>query len=592
MESGRVSRSGTFMVAALLWIGAWLISDTLRAQDAAASRILANPSLEDAVLDADGYVTGLRLSRFYELEYFGKLDVFPRLSQLVIIYSGDIVDETLSGCGLLENLTSLTLAGASDLSERGLDMLKYLPRLAELYLSDTYMLNSPTPLANLRSLKRLILKNTYFTWQLLANENLATQLGVEELVLHGPNQVKPGDWPILARLPELRTIQLIDNTEVTDQDLAAFATASNLRRIVLRNCPKVTGEFLKKLETIPLEELTIWSSRLQFDHLDSVGRFGNLKRLNLKSTATRRRSTNERNTSEPNWLARLSQLEDLEIDSRIFEPAWLRLLQANPRLRRLSLKFSRGPKQDEFESPWLADLPDIEALRLVGVKPLPASWFSPIHQGRSRLKELVLEACQLDEDAIVALSRCSTIERLGLINCGLSDAAAARLVALENLTALDLMGNSELTDATIVQLAQLSRLKRLRLTGCKNITGSGFAAFAVDHPLETAVLKENNGITPDGLSALLQLQQLTEVEFHHDKLNRDHLQVLKMSRPIAKLDVEPRDRLDSLAFWELCEVHPGFGRPFRVPDWDIYFESSSAFAARLPDFWDSERLSD
>lgn len=579
MGSGTVNCQGFFLVAVMLWICGGLGDGGLRAQDAA-SRILALPSVEDAVLDAEGYVTGLRLSRFYEIDYFGELEVFPRLSQLTITYSGDVFDEKLSGCGLLENLSSLTLVGASDLSGPGLDMLKYLPKLEELYLSETYMLNSPAPLANLRSLKRLILKNTYFTWQLLANEKLASQIGVEELVLQGFNQVKPADWQFFAKLPELRTLQLIDNDEITDDDLAAFATASKLRAIVLRNCPKITGEFLDKLENIPLEDLTIWSSRLPYEHLDSVGSFANLKRLNLKSTATRRRSANDQNTSEPNWLARLSRLEELEIDSRFFEPSWLRLLQANPQLRRLSLKFSRGPKQDEVELPWLADLPLVEVLRLAGVKPLPASWFTPVQQGQGRLQELVLEACQLDEEAIVALSRCSSIERLGLINCGLTDAAAARLVALENLTVLDLMGNSELTDATLVQLAQLPRLKRLRITGCKNISGSGFAAFALDHPLETAVLKENNGITPAGLAALLQLQQLNEVEFHHDKLNREHLQVLKDSRPIAKLDVEPRDRLDSLAFWELCEIHSGLGRQFRRPAWEIYFESSSGFGRR------------
>ncbi|MBX3418976.1 MAG: hypothetical protein KF851_15335 [Pirellulaceae bacterium] len=539
--------------------------------------------------DSEGYLVKLWMPQFRGINFFGQLSDFERLKNLEVEYSGHIYNYSLNGVGLLKNLESLRLRYADEIDHESLLALQTLPKLKELSLSHTYALNEISAFVDFASLKRLQLEVTNFNWGSLAERDAQKRMPIEELRFIGTNNIKHSDWEIIAQFPKLRVLTLVDDQELADVALKTLAIATGLKSLHIVNCNSVTGEFLQNFTNSSLEELTLVSSKARPEVLDQIAEIDTLRRLKLKFGVVGRRQRSEEGVAPSSKLGRLTKLEELDIDSTQFGLGVVAPLSETSNLRTLSFKFYRGISASERQVDWLGSFPKLEALRLSGAKPFPALWLKSFQHPHSSIQELILENCQLDDEAIEQLSNCHSLRRLALVNCGMTSGRLEKVTKLSSLNVLDLQNNPDISDDGLKQIAKFPELKRLRLSGCKLMTGSGFEEFDVDHPLETIAMIRMNSMTPAGLELLLKLKNLREFSFHSEKITREHFLTLRCTPDLEVVQMEPKQDLDSVFSWELDEIQPEINRGVKVINWNQYF---SLLSDSLSEVRESEAMDD
>lgn len=89
----------------------------------------------------------------------------------------------------------------------------------------------------------------------------------------------------------------------------------------------------------------------------------------------------------------------------------------------------------------------------------------------------------------------------------MADAVLERLSRLDFLTALDIEGARQVTDAGLQHLARMPQLERLNLTGC-NISDTGLAVLRGLHELREFSLYHHHGVSDVGLANLQNCERL------------------------------------------------------------------------------------
>lgn len=143
---------------------------------------------------------------------------------------------------------------------------------------------------------------------------------------------------------------------------------------------------------------------------------------------------------------------------------------------------------------------------------LGKSWAKPLYRidpAHNRLE--VQRPLDGDEwDAIVAAMADSKIRSLDAAG-QMTDAALARIAALDHVTGLQLAGSRRLTDTGLRELARLPRLQQLNLSGC-SFTDRGLEILRQLPELRTFELHWHQAVSDAGLAHLAACEQLERVD--------------------------------------------------------------------------------
>jgi hypothetical protein len=501
-------------------------------------------------------VISIEFKQFTGVSSFGELSLFDQLETIDIEYSGQIQNHTLSGIGLLPNLKKLKLRYADEITNDALAVLQYVPNLEELLLTNAHKVTDLGPLSKCAKLKRLTLEFTNINWASLIGNDLTSQMPIEELTISGDTKFAESDFEVLAAFPKLRRVTFSESSQLTDGYLNKLAKSSSLRSIMIDKCNQVTGSFLKAFDQRPLDELKVNSTGFKLESINEYKNISQLVKLSLKTGFVGRKPKSEIPGQSPySWVAQLSNLEELEIDSRQFAVEELISLTNSKRLRHLNVVLPRNSTIGVESASWISNWPNLEAFRLSGGKAIPAEW-TRLLMANPKLEELILEKCEFRDDAILSIFDSRSLKRLGLISCNLTDAQLARLPQLSDLETLDLLNNAALSDATIESIASCPKLKHLRISAAKGITGSGFQKFPAKASLETLILFRLNSFTPKALEAVVQLKNLKEFSFYSEGITKEHFEALKFAGSLETVIMEPQDKLDEIFRWQLSEFRP------------------------------------
>lgn len=166
-----------------------------------------------------------------------------RLEQLAI------TDPALNHLATLENLKSLSLEGSEGIDGSGFDSLSGLTALGEVNLMGTGVL--PDHAGNLQALSHVpvIRLDSQLVNDEVA-EVLGTLSGLERLSLYKSSITDAGLVP-LARLEQLRRLELSECSQLTSAGLEAFQSHPSLAELDLSGCRKVGNECVSHLATIP-----------------------------------------------------------------------------------------------------------------------------------------------------------------------------------------------------------------------------------------------------------------------------------------------------------------------------------------------------
>ncbi|MEQ1906021.1 MAG: hypothetical protein ABL888_17660 [Pirellulaceae bacterium] len=510
-------------------------------------RITYNPS---------GQVIAIEFKQFTGVSSFGELCLFDKLDTIDVEYAGQIQNHTLSGIGLLQNLKKLKLRYADEITSDAMAVLQYVPNLEELLLTNARQVTNLGPLNNCARLKRVTLEFTNIDWSTLLKDDLASRMPIEELTISGDSKLAESDFEVLAAFPKLKKVTILESSQLTDGHLSKLAQSSSLRTIMIEKCNQVTGSFLKAFDQHPLDEMKVNSTGFKLESINEYKNIGRLVKLSLKTGFVGRKPKSEILGQSPySWVSQLSNLEELEIDSRQFAVEELVSLTNSKRLRHLNVVLPRNSTIGVDSANWISNWPNLEALRLSGGKAIPTEW-TRLLMVNPKLEELILEKCEFKDDAILSIFDSRSLKRLGFISCNLTDGQLARLPQLKDLETVDLLNNSALTDAAVESIASCPKLKHLRISAAKGITGSGFQKFPADAPLETLMLIRLNTFTPMALETVLQLKNLKEFSFFSDGITKEHFEALKYAGSLETVIMEPQDKLDEIFRWQLSELRP------------------------------------
>jgi hypothetical protein len=127
-----------------------------------------------------------------------------------------------------------------------------------------------------------------------------------------------------------------------------------------------------------------------------------------------------------------------------------------------------------------------------------------------KLRSLHLSHASITDDGLRTLWKSKTLEELELAGCKISDRGASILANYSNLRTLDLRANA-LTDASVESLARLPKLESLDLSANK-ITNAGLKTLEQFPQLQCLGLEDNKKITVRGLMQLAHLKHLKRLE--------------------------------------------------------------------------------
>jgi hypothetical protein len=121
----------------------------------------------------------------------------------------------------------------------------------------------------------------------------------------------------------------------------------------------------------------------------------------------------------------------------------------------------------------LSQFPPIGGIHIADARSCTAKGYAAL-KNLPRLHKLVVEHTVLSPSSLTAITQCSQLRYLSLIDAGLTDGSLAPLKALAHLEHLNLSQNPKITDAGLKTIATMERLRSLHLAHCK-ITDKGLA---------------------------------------------------------------------------------------------------------------------
>ena len=226
-----------------------------------------------------GQVTSVTIDYVPRVFVIGDLEVFPHLEELRINYTGRFYDRHMSGIARLKKLKKLSVRSCDELTEATLDVLRYLPDLRELSLTEVDGIFSLEPLALCKSLTTLTFSsNGHFDF--LGLDCLRDMSQLKKLDLSYNKTLEDKHLRHLAHCGSLESLNLKGCLEVTDDGLSVLDSMTKLKTLNLARCKRVQGAFLENLSST-IRELTLSGCDLDDANAASFVRFDRLENLHL-----------------------------------------------------------------------------------------------------------------------------------------------------------------------------------------------------------------------------------------------------------------------------------------------------------------------
>ncbi len=208
--------------------------------------------------------------------------------------------------------------------------------------------------------------------------------------------------------------------------------------------------------------------------------------------------------------------------------AWLKSLDTRP---------ESAQKQPRFPSLTVEDLKTLKEIRLGGHR---ASDGKHVFIAAAEFKNLAglpaLEKCNLVEidgltdEALVHVSKLTTITELNLGDAGVTNAGMPLIAKLKGLRRLDLGWTKDVGDASMPVLAKLPKLESLGLGGTK-ITDAGLPVLAAFPALKELALP-GTAVTDKGLQSLAGCKNLATLTLNKKmKVTQAGIDRLKKALP-------------------------------------------------------------
>jgi hypothetical protein len=289
-------------------------------------------------------------------------------------------------------------------------------------------------------------------------------------------ELEEGSLKQLARLRNLRHLQLQRNPGLADATLAELAALPRLERLDLE-CRKVTGQGLKRLAAAK----------------------------ELRALVLERIDVTDEDLKE---LAKFPKLEELTLflDGRVTD-AGVRELGQLKRLRALRFGF---PQLTDEGVGHLTKLQGLESLSLFG--PLIGDRGMKEVARLENLRRLEIFNTQVTDAGLKELSGLRNLRWIGLSGAELiTDGGIKELTVHKGLQVIELVGaRDKITDAALKDLARLKELKTIEIYGGRLVTDAGLKEL-IGLPKLTSLVMSDTAITDAGVKELLTSRADLEV---------------------------------------------------------------------------------
>jgi Leucine-rich repeat (LRR) protein len=373
---------------------------------------------------------------------------------------------------------------------------------------------------------------------------------------------------------------------VGDEQLEGLPAMPKLQSIEIACTVSVTSEGLKQLKRFPrLASVTLQGSITPKADLSTLAEIPSLRHIHLariwvtgKPPSRSIRAFDQLpGDEEIARLARIPQLESLQIDQGRFTSASLEQLKSLSKLKSLKLdaniddaglvevaqlqslesltmNFDNGKiSPSALES--LEQLTQLKSLHIQGAATSKTVW--PRLASLKNLESLTLLPTLEDDAGVEAFAKHPKLKELHLLGSQLTDAGAAALAKLPPLVALT-VGSHQITDDGLKHIAALKSLRSLRLGG-KQLTDAGLKHLVALKDIETlsvrsvkitnaavATLREmprlrnlalrEAAITDEAIDGLSSMKQLVSLELVSSQITNEGALRLHQALPNTKID--------------------------------------------------------
>jgi Leucine-rich repeat (LRR) protein len=348
------------------------------------------------------------------------------------------------------------------------------------------------------------------------NVKLASGKVSEIVILDGSN-VTDADIEAIAKLVELKKLQILNCRVLNDEMVTKLGTLKELTSLALTNTvindasvefivkafPKLTELDLSSNTNVSTNAMKALAELTGLKSLTLVqNRFNELSTRKLKAL-TELRSLDLRGNMEAgnmtlDVVGSLPNLTSFKHRSSAVTDDGMEKLAANPNIENLLIQDFMITGQSGQHLAKLTKLKQLEVFRCLGFDSQGVLGLKGLGLDRLTLRDL----SAVDDQAMELFSDLPKLKRLYLHELeSVSDEGLKNLAALKSLELLDVWSISNLTDATVDVIATLPNLRELslRTTG---ITDGAIDKILAMPNLQILTLKENGSVSDEALKKL------------------------------------------------------------------------------------------
>lgn len=452
--------------------------------------------------------------------YLDVLKALPRLKSLNLSNCHAVDNEGLQKIAAFEQLTSLNLEGVN-VTRKGLKAVCALSQLRTLRLSGRWLSDADLlQLQNLKQLESLRLDGFRVTRNTMHRHGGAT----------GYESKRPEVAAITRDLPRVATP--VVNNNMLHIGFLSLAELPNLISLEL-DCNNCVDEDLTYVGRIK--------------NLTSLSVIGNVTDQGIQELRNCHRLTNLEINSSQVTLGGLSALSDLSELTTLNVTVNLRVSRNPARVRQPPAPFPKNLKTLNLSN---ADVTDAEMkfiCELEQLTELDLSQNQITDEGLreiSRLKQLRtlnLSYNKITKNGAAEIARLTELNMLNMANNPIKDAGLAHLSQLKSLTSLDVVGTQG-SDVGIQKLAVLEQLTSLRV-GDERITDESLEQFKSWKRLINLTLFRCQ-VTPTGAMALSESESLAALELYGEQITDDFVYELGALAPLQQLKLHDSEITD------------------------------------------------
>lgn len=326
-------------------------------------------------------------------------------------------------------------------------------------------------------------------------EHIGRLTGIKELAFRGSTYNALNDeMQCIDQIIDLETMIKLEKLifhfcPVSDSVFVSISKMKSLKTLHVITAP-ITGEGLRLLKDITLEDLSVTGPKLTIQAFESLGRLKLLKKLRWKGPVSDAGFAN---------LAELPHLCELSLSSTSIEDTDITQLGALTKLQSLSLART--------------GITDSGLEQIVSMK---------------ELRELYLSNTAITDEGVKHIRMLKELQSITLHETQITDISSSYLAELNRLTSVDL-SDTAVTSQAIAELSRLPNLKKLEMNNTGVNDSAGLYLAKMDKLKELSVVpydyrprpcgpiyrnnyNSGNAITDQGyvcLKTMLSLQMLT-----------------------------------------------------------------------------------